>query len=471
MPTTRREFLGRAVAGIAGVAAAAKADERPPDAGTAASDAGTPGAPPAFGTSPSVGPEVSPGTFGEAEKLVQVANAPAHRAQAAGNWRESMAALYERRTGPKKIALEDELAPATVWNPSIRGAGGPKKSGKVVRSLMPARPLPKSDDEIAYATVAQLSQWIKSRALTSTRLTQIYLDRMERFDPRLRCVITVIKDQALEQAMKADREIASGKYRGPLHGIPWGAKDLVDTKGIRTTYGAEPFQKRVPQRDATVVRKLNDAGAVLLAKLSLGALALNDIWFGGQTMNPWLREEGASGSSAGPGAATSAGLVGFAIGSETGGSIVAPAMRCGITGLRPTYGRVPRTGAMTLCWSLDKLGPMTRSVEDAMLVLREISGPDPGDVSSVPSHLEFDASASVKGLRVGFFPQWMKEDPATDVDRAALEVVKKLGMSATAVTLPDWPYGSLQHVLFSEAAAAFEELTLSGGLKTLKAQV
>jgi Asp-tRNA(Asn)/Glu-tRNA(Gln) amidotransferase A subunit family amidase len=220
-----------------------------------------------------------------------------------------------------------------------------------------------------------------------------------------------------------------------------------------------------------VVRRLTEAGAVLIAKLSLGALALNDIWFGGQTMNPWLLEEGASGSSAGPGAATAAALVAFSIGSETGGSIVSPSMRCGVTGLRPTFGRVPRTGAMTLCWSLDKLGPMTRSVEDAMLVLQAISGPDAGDVSSVSSRLEFDASGTVKGLRVGYFPAWMKESPATDVDRAALETVKTLGMVVSEVTLPDWPYGSLQHVLFAEAAAAFEELTLSGGVNTMKAQV
>ena len=227
----------------------------------------------------------------------------------------------------------------------------------------------------------------------------------------------------------------------------------------------------MPTADATVVTRLHQAGAVLIAKLSLGALALNDIWFGGQTMNPWLLEEGASGSSAGPGAATAAGLVGFSIGSETGGSIVAPAMRCGVTGLRPTFGRVPRTGAMTLCWSLDKLGPMTRSVEDAMLVLRAITGPDAGDVSSVPSHLEFDGTAPAQGVRVGYFPAWMKENPATDVDRAALETVRKVGMVPTEVSLPDWPYGSLMPVLFSEAAAAFEELTLAGGLSTLKEQV
>ena len=236
------------------------------------------------------------------------------------------------------------------------------------------------------------------------------------------------RDLALAQARQADREIAAGKYRGPLHGIPWGAKDLVDTAGIATTYGAEPYRNRVPAQDAAVVHRLHEAGAVLVAKLSMGALALNDIWFGGQTMNPWLMEEGASGSSAGPGAATAAGLVGFAIGSETGGSIVSPAMRCGITGLRPTYGRVPRTGAMTLCWSLDKLGPMTRGVEDAMLVLQAISGPDAGDVASVPSRLDFDADGAVKGLRVGYFPDWMKESPATDVDRAALETAGRLGM-------------------------------------------
>jgi len=217
------------------------------------------------------------------------------------------------------------------------------------------------------------------------------------------------------------------------------------------------------------VKRLHEAGAVLVAKLSLGALALNDIWFGGQTMNPWLLEEGSSGSSAGPGAATAAGLVGFAIGSETGGSIVAPSMRCGITGLRPTYGRVPRTGAMTLCWSLDKLGPMTRSVEDAMLVLEAISGPDAGDVASVPSKLDFDSSTGVRGLRVGYFPGWMKQ--ATEVDRAALEEMKKLGMVPVEVNIPDWPYDSLNLILFAEAAAAFEELTLSGALNQLKAQV
>src|SRR5689334_11129055 len=275
----------------------------------------------------------------------------------------------------------------------------------------------------------------------------------------------------MAQARQADQEIKAGRYRGPLHGVPWGGKDLLDTAGIPTTYGAEPYRNRVPKEDAAVVKRLREAGAVLVAKLSLGALALNDVWFGGQTVNPWLLEEGASGSSAGPGAATSAGLVGFSVGSETGGSIVSPSMRCGITGLRPTYGRVARTGAMTLCWSPDKLGPMTRYVEDAILVLHAISGPDPGDLNSVPSKLDYDANAGVKGLRVGYFPGWMKEDPATDVDRAALETVKKVGMVPVEVSIPDWPYDSLDVILFAESAAAFEELTLSREVDQLKAQV
>jgi Asp-tRNA(Asn)/Glu-tRNA(Gln) amidotransferase A subunit family amidase len=434
-------------------------------------DTPTAGAPPAFGTSPEVGPDVSPATFAEAEKLVQVQLSAAERGTAAASWRRTMAALLERRTGPRKITLEPTLAPATQWNPVLAGLKvGPTRDA-FVRSTIDPGPLPSSDAEIAFAPVTRLSRWIETRKLTSDRLTRIYLDRMQRFDPQLRCIITLTRDHALARAKLADSEIAAGKYRGPLHGIPYGVKDLLDTANIATTYGAEPFRNRVPTADSAVVARLNDAGAVLIAKLSLGALALNDIWFGGQTVNPWLLEEGASGSSAGPGAATAAGLVGFSIGSETGGSIISPSMRCGVTGLRPTYGRVPRTGAMTLCWSLDKLGPMTRGVEDAMLVLHAISGPDAGDVASVPSRLDFDSGASVKGLRVGYIPAWMKENPATDVDRAALETIGKLGMIPTEVTLPDWPYDSLQLILFAEAAAAFEELTLSGQANQLKVQV
>jgi Asp-tRNA(Asn)/Glu-tRNA(Gln) amidotransferase A subunit family amidase len=430
-----------------------------------------PGMPPAFGTAPPVGPEISPSTLAEGEKLVQVQFSAAERAQAAGNWRSAMAPLYERRTGPRKIELEPTLAPYSRWNPILPGEAPAPARNRFIRSSTDPEPLPARDEDIAFAPLTHLSRWIEHRQLSSERLTQLYISRLRKFDTKLRCVITFIPELALKQAKQADQEIASGRYRGPLHGIPWGAKDLLDTAGIPTTYGAEPFRNRIPSDDAVVVKRLRDAGAVLVAKLSLGALALNDIWFGGQTMNPWLLEEGSSGSSAGPGASVAAGLVGFAVGSETGGSIVSPSTRCGITGLRPTYGRVPRTGAMTLCWSLDKLGPMTRSVEDAMLVLQAISGPDQGDLSSVHSTLDFDANASASGLRVGYFPGWMKESPATDVDRAALETVSKVGMVPVEVSLPNWPYDSLDLILFAEAAAAFEDLTLSHKVDELKVQV
>ncbi len=430
----------------------------------------TPGAPPAFGTAPAVGPEVSVATFTEAEKLVQAPLNDKDRAQAAGNWRQAMAGLYERRTGPKKVAIEATVAPYSTWNPVLPGQSHGPERDMFVRTAGEVPALPGSDAEVAFAPVSVLSRWVETRKITSERLTKIYLARIEKYNPALRCVITPTPEIALEQSRAADKEIAAGKYRGSLHGIPWGGKDLVDTAGIPTTYGAEFYETRVPKEDAAVVSRLHQAGAVMVAKLSMGALALNDVWFGGQTMNPWLVEEGSSGSSAGPGSATAAGLVGFSIGSETGGSIVSPSMRCGIAGLRPTFGRVPRSGAMTLCWSLDKLGPMTRTVEDAMLVLQAIQGPDAGDLASVPSKLEFDAAGPVKGLRVGYFPGWMKEAPATDVDRQALAELEKLGLTLVPVVLPDWPYSSLNTILFAESAAAFEEQTLDGRVDQLKVQ-
>jgi Asp-tRNA(Asn)/Glu-tRNA(Gln) amidotransferase A subunit family amidase len=464
MSKSRRKFLASTSISLLGAATACskkKYESSELPAGT----------PPAFGTAPPAGPEVLPSTFAEAEKLTQVELRSSDRALAAGNWRNSMAALYERRTGPRKVALEPAVSPWSNWSAVLPGQAAGPTHDRFVRSSIDPDSLPESDADIAFAPVTRLSRWIEQRKLTSQRLTHIYLTRLERFNPKLRCAITLTPELARAQARKADEEIAAGTYRGPLHGIPWGAKDLLDTAGIPTTYGAEPYRDRVPSADGAVVKRLHEAGAVLVAKLSMGALALNDIWFGGQTMNPWLLEEGSSGSSAGPGAAIAAGLVAFAVGSETGGSIIAPSMRCGVTGLRPTFGRVPRTGAMTLCWSLDKLGPMTRNVEDAMLVLQAVSGPDPGDLSSVPSRLDFDAGANVQGLRVGYFPGWMKENPATDVDRAVLETLKKLGMTAIEVKLPDWPYDSLNVILFAEAAAAFEELTLSNGVDQLKVQV
>lgn len=458
--TSRRRFLAKAPAGLIGATALAGAQTPPP----------TPGAPPTFGTAPAVGPDVTTTTFAEAEKLMRVKLSDAERALAAESWRSSLAGLADRRDGPRRRAIPDTVAPALQWNPALgRAALGPARN-RFVRSAGPAPPLPANEADIAHAPVTVLSRWIETRALTSERLTRLYLARIQRLDGRLRSVITLTADHALAQAAQADREIAAGRYRGPLHGIPYGVKDLLDTAGIATTYGAEPFRQRIPSADATVVKRLQAAGAVLLAKLSLGALAMNDVWFGGQTMNPWLLEEGASGSSAGPGAATAAGLVGFSIGSETGGSIISPSMRCGVTGLRPTFGRVPRTGGMTLCWSLDKLGPMTRTVEDAMLVLQAISGPDAGDPGSVPAKLQFDARASVKGLKLGYVPAWMDEAPAIDIDRQALALARTLGMQPVPVQLPAWPYDALNLILFAEAAASFEELTLSHGVDQLAVQ-
>jgi Asp-tRNA(Asn)/Glu-tRNA(Gln) amidotransferase A subunit family amidase len=471
MGKTRREFLARASAGVVGavIGGEMKADAAP----TKKQTPQTPGAPPAFGTAPPAGPAVTVETFREAEKVVRVEYTEAHLAEVAGNWQQAMAPVYERRTGPRKLAIPYDVAPATVWNPEMTPLGQllPMPSTGFQPSLPTPGPLPGRDEDIAFATVVELSGWIRTRKLTSERLTRLYLDRLKRFQPTLNCVITLTEEHALQQARAADAEIAAGKYRGPLHGIPWGAKDLLDTAGIRTTWGAEPFEHRVPEKDAAVTRRLNEAGAVLVAKLSLGALALNDVWFGGQTKNPWLLQEGASGSSAGPGSAVAAGLVGFAIGSETQGSIVSPSMRNGVEGLRPTYGRVPRTGAMTLSWTCDKLGPMARGVEDTMLVLHAISGPDAADTASIDAPLNFSGARSVSGLRVGYFPKWMSEAPATDVDRHALEVVRQLGMTPVEVTLPDWPYDSLNIILFAEAAAAFEQITLDHQIDTLKMQV
>ena len=465
MPKSRREFLTQTTLSLLGatVATTSLAQNGSPNM--------PPGAPTTFGAAPPVGPEVSASTFAEAEKLVQIELTPADRAQAAGNWRTSMAPYYERRVGPRKVSIEVTTAPWSRWDSTLPGMTSGPSRNEFLRSHVDPGVLPSSDEQIAFAPLTKLSRWIETRKLTSERLTNIYLARIERFNPKINCIITLTRDHALEQAKRADAEIASGHYRGPLHGIPWGAKDLLDTAGIPTTYGAEPFQHRVPVANSTVVARLNEAGAILIAKLSLGALALNDVWFGGQTMNPWLLEEGSSGSSAGPGAATAAGLVGFAIGSETGGSIVSPSMRCGVTGLRPTFGRVPRTGAMTLCWSLDKLGPMARSVEDTMLVLNAITGPDGHDVSSIPSRLDFNADAPVQGLRIGYIPSWLNEAPATSVDRAAIEAVKKAGMVPVEVSIPDWPYDSLDLILFAEAAAAFEEITLNHAVDQLKSQV
>ena len=464
---SRRRFLAEGALALAGVAAGASGEARAaPDAGTKAPTgtgsifSGTPGE----GGGPA-GPAVTAEEFAHAEKLMRVSMTAEQRTLAADSWNLNIGPFFARRDFP----LGDE-APGMVWNPVLRGTGRMPKRNRVVRSSSSARK-PPSGEELAFAPVHQLSRWVQARQVSSVQLTELALARLERHQPQLNCTITLLREQALAEAEAADREIARGRYRGPLHGIPYGTKDLLDTAGIRTTWGAEPFRNRVPKEDATVVARLRAAGAILVAKLSLGALALNDVWFGGRTNNPWFLEEGSGGSSAGSGASVSAGLVPFAIGSETFGSIVDPCIRCGTTGLRPTFGRVPRTGAMTLSWSLDKLGPITRSVEDTALVLAAISGPDAGDLSSLPSRFAFDATRGVKGLKLGVVPAWMSGPAASDVEPAAAKALEHLGMKRVDLTFPDLPWAALQSLVLADAAASFERLTLSGDDAQLRMQV
>jgi Asp-tRNA(Asn)/Glu-tRNA(Gln) amidotransferase A subunit family amidase len=326
--------------------------------------------------------------------------------------------------------------------------------------------LPEADEDIAFAPVRHLSAWIAGGQLSSVRLTRIYLDRIRRHDPTLFSFATTTDAVALAQAEQADRLLAAGTWLGPLHGIPYGAKDVLDTAGITTGWGAELFAHRVPETDAEVIRRLAGAGAVLLGKTSVGALAFGDVWYGGQTRNPWNPEEGSRGSSAGSASATAAGLVGFAIGTETLGSIVAPCARCGATGLRPTFGRVSRNGAMALCWSLDKIGPICRSVDDTALVLSAINGFDPHDEGSIAAPFGWDATRPAAGLRVGYFA--VNDTEKLDLD--VLETVRSLGAATIPLELPDLPYDALRHLLFAEAAAAFEELTLEDTDDTLARQ-
>jgi len=395
-------------------------------------------------------------TLAEAEKLAAVEFTPRERKQILSDIADEVQRYRARRS----VELPNTLAPATMFDPRLAGTTVAIED-RFVRSTPRPRPFPLSDESIAFEPVTALSRWIERGTLTSERLTRIYLERLERIGPRLECTVTLLGRRALGRARRADAEIRNGGYRGPLHGIPWGAKDLFDTRGIRTTWGATPFNERVPDRDATVVRRLDEAGAVLIAKLTLGALAYGDIWYGGRTNNPWKLDQGSSGSSAGSCAATAAGLVGFALGTETLGSIVSPSMRCGTTGLRPTFGRVARTGAMALCWSLDKIGPICRTVQDTALVLHAINGADPGDPSSIDVPLDFDGSRTVKGLRVGYSPKWFEGESATDLDRAALEATRRTGVTLVEIELSDLPYATLLTILLVEAAAAFDELTLS----------
>ena len=395
------------------------------------------------------------------------------------------------------LHMPNGVQPAMVFDPLVstniklekvkrplRMSAAPAIAGREWRTL----------EEIAFFTVRELAELVRTKTVSSTALTQMYLARLKRYDPLLHFVITLTEDRALAQAKEADRDIAAGKYRGPLHGIPWGAKDLLAVKGYPTTWGAEPYKDQTIDEDATVVKRLDAAGAVLVAKLTLGALAEGDHWFGGVTRNPWNPDQGSSGSSAGPSSATAAGCVGFAIGSETLGSISSPSTRCGVTGLRPTFGHVPRTGAMALSWSQDKLGPICRAVEDCALALDAIHGPDGEDRSVQPATFSWDARQDWRKFRVGFLESEFKFDRAaleervknfrgvTDAEKqqiitsaeydqkfndAALQKLRDMGVKMTPIELPKLPYQPMVTILDVEAAAAFDELTRTGRDKLL----
>lgn len=366
----------------------------------------------------------------------------------------------------RAVPLGNEVPPAIQFNPLPPGIPLPAVPTGPMRRASVDAVLPGSAQEIAFLSVSRLSELIRTRQLGSEELTRIYLDRITRLDPRLHAVVTVTEALALRQARAADAEIAGGRYRGPLHGIPWGAKDLLATRDYPTTWGTPPFREQVIDLDATVVARLHEAGAVLLAKLALGELAWGDVWHGGMARNPWNLEQGASGSSAGPGSATAAGLVAFSIGSETLGSISSPSTRNGVTGLRPTFGRVPKTGAMALSWSMDKLGPMCRSVEDCALVFDAIHGADGIDPTAPDLPFQWDAHRAPATIRLGYLRSAFEREPdvypSRPFDEATLATLRTLGFEPLPIELPDFPYGALSIILSAESAAAFSDLTLTG---------
>ena len=387
----------------------------------------------------------------------------------------------------RTVALDNSISPALRFDPEMAGAEA-RRHRPAPRAWSPPKiERPADDDGLAFLTAAELGALIQRRQISSEELTIFYLERLRRFDPQLHCVITLTEERALAAARRADRELGQGKWRGPLHGVPWGAKDLLSVKGYPTTWGAKPFVDQVIDEDATVVTRLDKAGAVLVAKLTLGALAWGDVWFGGKTRNPWNTEQGSSGSSAGPASATAAGLVGFSIGSETWGSIVSPSTRCGVSGLRPTFGRVSRHGAMALSWSMDKLGPMCRSVEDCGLVMGAIHGADGLDPTTVDRPYASSTGLDLRSLRFGYlrsdFGRELEFDDDDDEsarqraqewrkhDLESVETLRSLGVELIPLELPDIPVGALSFILSAEAAAAFDELTRSGGDDLLVRQI
>jgi Asp-tRNA(Asn)/Glu-tRNA(Gln) amidotransferase A subunit family amidase len=381
--------------------------------------------------------------------------------------RDSMLSNLERaRKGyedVRAIPLANDVSPSLYFNPLPTGfvLDSIKKPFKY-STLMKAA-LPKNKDDLAFYTIPELASLLRSRQITSVELTEFFLARLKKYDPQLHCVITLTDDLALAQARKADEEIKAGKYRGLLHGIPYGAKDLLAKKGYKTTWGAGPYKDQTLDMDATVIKKLEEAGAVLCAKLTMGALAMGDVWYGEKTRNPWSTQDGSSGSSAGSASSVSAGLLPFAIGTETLGSIVSPSTVCGTTGLRPTYGRVSRHGAMALSWSMDKIGPICRTVEDCALVFNAIYGPDGFDKTIIDAPFNYAPPAkSLKGMRMGYLKKAFESNYNNKTnDSLTLEVLKKLGVELVPMELPDYPLSAMTAIISVEGAAAFDDMTRS----------
>lgn len=414
---------------------------------------------------PDGSPRITPEMIAAAEQLIGLTFTDAEREQMGtllSTRRDQYAALRDM-----PLANHDGLA--LLFQPDVTPPPPVTVPRSYPMSAQPPVARPASLEDIAFYPVTQLAELVRTRQVSAVELAQMYLDRLRRYDPILHCVVTFTEDLAMQQAEQADVEIMRGHYRGPLHGIPWGAKDILATKHYPTTWGAAPYKDQIIDTDAAVVNRLAEAGAVLVAKLTTGALAYGDIWFGGKTRNPWDTNEGSSGSSAGPAAATAAGLVGFAIGSETLGSIVSPGTRCGVTGLRPTFGRVSRAGSMTLSWSLDKLGPMCRTVEDCALVFSAIYGLDQDDPTTYarPFHpFQWNPALDPRTLRIGYveslFHAAAEDDDARAQqvnDRAALDVLREQGFTLTPVKLPDTDLTPLFIIVVSEAAASFDEIT------------
>ena len=418
----------------------------------------------------------------QAEKLIGIELTDAQEAMALGGVNRNFDAYEANR----KVDVPLDTEPAIAFHPArakkeLYTAKTKFRFGKV------ELPQFKTVEDLAFATVPQLAELLRTRRISSLELTKMYLARLKKYGPKLLCVVTLTEDLALKQAAAADAEIKRGKYRGPLHGIPWGAKDLFATKGIKTTWGAEPYRDQVIDYDSTVVERLNEAGAVLVAKLSMGALAQGPRWFAGVTRNPWAPDEaqtGSSGSSAGPAAATAGGLVGFSIGTETLGSIVSPSSRCGVTGLRPTYGRVSRYGAMGLSSTMDKIGPMCRGVEDCAAALSAIYGPDGKDITVGDAPFNWNPDTNISTLRIGYLktefdgpttpPQNEQQRTQAEQRRAlyktALEVLEKAGAKLTPIELPKFSAGSLRFILSAEAATAFDDITRDGRVNQLSGQ-